>query len=152
ARFKRDYYQKMYENTITYAKVFDYSIGLGSGISGGSGLGILADPKFAWICGPITTVSVLLSIAKGVWDWPGKSKFALDRIQFYSSLYDGYQSLVDDIQVALDWKVPEFQDRRTALKNKSTPPTPDPYKQLSRKTQEAIQDKITGYKTWWVWT
>src|SRR5262245_35130657 len=98
--FERDYYQTLYEKTIRRSRVFDYSIGLGSAMSGGTGLGILADPNFAWVCGPVTTISVLLSIAKGIWDWPGQTKFTLERVQFYETLYQGYKSLVDDLDAA----------------------------------------------------
>jgi hypothetical protein len=89
----------------------------------GSGLGILADPRFGWVCAIMTTVSVFLSVAKGVWDWPGKSKFALDRVQFYEKFYAGYRGLVDDVNAEQQWN-DLFAGRRNELRNGSTPPHP----------------------------
>jgi hypothetical protein len=153
AVYERDYYQALHSRTIQYARVYDYSIGLGSAVSGGSGLGILADPKFAWLCGIVTTVSVLLSIAKGVWDWPGKTKFALERVQFYDRLYSGYRRLVDDINAAKQWNA-DFAKRRNDLRDGSTPGTPDPYPQLRESVRRIIQDSIKkrmNYTSWWQW-
>jgi hypothetical protein len=153
ALFQRDYYRELYNRTIRYARVFDYSIGLGSAMSGGSGLGILADPKFAWLCGIITTVSVLLSIAKGVWDWPGKTKFALERVQFFDETYSGYRRLIDDINANKQWNA-DFANKRNNLRQNSTPATPDPYPQLSINTQRSIQNAIkkrVKYAEWWQW-
>ena len=153
AVYERDYYQALHNRTIQYARVYDYSIGLGSAVSGGSGLGILADPKFAWLCGIVTTVSVLLSIAKGVWDWPGKTKFALERVQFYDRLYSGYRRLVDDINAAKQWNA-DFAKRRNDLRDGSPPSTPDPYPQLSEGARRIIQDSIKkrmNYTSWWQW-
>lgn len=154
ALFKRDYYQEMYNKTIRYAKVFDYSIGLGSAASGGTGLGILANPQFGWLCAAMTTVSVFLSIAKGVWDWSGKSKFALDRTYFYSKLYTGYSSLVDDVNANREWNK-SFSDRRDALRTASHPDAPDPYPELDVQVRRQIQDGIKSkvdYRKWWMWT
>jgi hypothetical protein len=97
---------------------------------------------------------VLLSIAKGIWDWPGQTKFALDRVQFYSKLYAGYKALVDDVNVASAWNA-DFDARRNALRANSLPTTPDPYPELNRKTQKDIQNAIKSrvdYKKWWSWT
>jgi hypothetical protein len=154
ALFKRDYYQEMYNRTIRYAKVFDYSIGLGSAASGGTGLGILANPQFGWLCGAMTTVSVVLSIAKGVWDWSGKSKFALDRTYFYSKLYAGYNLLVDDVNAHREWNK-SFSERRDALRGASLPDSPDPYPEMELQVRKQIQDNIKAkldYRKWWMWT
>jgi|SRR3954451_18602163 hypothetical protein len=153
AQFQKGYYQELYGRTIKYSRVFDYSIGLGSAMSGGSGLGILASPNFAWICAGMTTVSVLLSIAKGVWDWPAKSKFGLDRVQFYDNLCAGYRSLVDDVNAQQDW-TDEFARRRNGLRANSTPGAPDPYPQLSEKTKRSVQNGVKAripYQSWWEW-
>jgi hypothetical protein len=154
ALFERDYFHELYNRTIKYSRFFDYSIGLGSALSGGTGLGILANPSLAWLCGVVTTVSVLLSIAKGIWDWPGKTKFALDRVQFYEKLYFGYKTLVDDVNVAMAWNA-DFDKTRNALRANSVPTPPDPYPELAVATKRAIQDAIknrTGYTKWWSWT
>jgi hypothetical protein len=151
--FERDYYQELYNQTIKYSRYFDYSIGLGSAMSGGTGLGILANPNLAWLCGVVTTASVLLSIAKGIWDWPGKTKFALERIQFYEKLYFGYKALVDDVNVAMAWNT-NFDQTRNTLRSSSVPPTPDPYPQFSLTAKQAIQNAIKKritYTTWWSW-
>jgi hypothetical protein len=153
ALFNRDYYQELYNRTIRYARIFDYSIGLGSAMSGGTGLGILADPKFAWVCGIVTTVSVLLSIAKGIWDWPGKTKFTLERVQFYNGIYLGYRHLIDDINAAKQWN-DDFAKRRNDLRQNSMPTTPDPFPQLSKNAQRSIQNSIkeqVNYTKWWEW-
>lgn len=153
ALYERDYYQELYNRTIRYARIFDYSIGLGSAMSGGTGLGILADAKFAWVCAVLTTVSVLLSIAKGIWDWPGKTKFALERVQFYGGVYSGYRYLIDDVNVAKQWNA-DFAKRRNDLRQNSTASTPDPYSQLSENARRSIQDAIkkrVSYTNWWEW-
>lgn len=151
--YNRDYYKALYNRTIRYSRIFDYAIGLGSAMSGGTGLGILADPSFAWICGPVTTISVLLSIAKGIWDWPGKTKFALERVQFYELACANYRSLVDDVNAAGQWNT-DFANRRNEHRKNSSPATPDPYPQLSTNVQRSIQDAIKNrikYKSWWEW-
>ncbi|MBR0801895.1 hypothetical protein JQ615_41960 [Bradyrhizobium jicamae] len=153
ALYERDYYQIAHSNTIQYARIFDYAIGLGSAVSGGSGLGILADPKFAWLCGTVTTVSVLLSVAKGVWDWPGKANFALQRVQFYQKLYSNYQRLVDDVNAAKKW-TEEFAEKRNKLRDGATPEQPDPNPELNLATKRRIQNDIKSrlkYTSWWQW-
>lgn len=153
ASFQRNYYQTLYSRTIRYAKSFDYLIGLGSAASGGTGLGILANPSFAWVCGPITTISVFLSVAKGVWDWAGKSKFSLDRVQFYDKLSSDYRSLIDDVNAAQEWNT-NFSQKRDALRQNSNPGTPDPYPQLSDKVKRKIQVGVKAqipYRQWWEW-
>jgi hypothetical protein len=152
--FRREYYQELYNRTIKYSKVFDYSIGLGSAASGGTGLGILADPRFGWVCALMTTVSVFLSVAKGVWDWSGKSKFALDRAHFYGKLYADYKALVDDVDAARQWSQ-SFAERRNALRSASTPEAPDPYPELSEKVKRKVQERVKtriDYRRWWLWT
>lgn len=153
AFFREDYYKRLHANTVRYAKIFDFSIALGSAASGGSGLGILADPRFGWLCGLVTTASVLLSVAKGVWGWDAKTKFALERVQFYSDLDSKYMALVDDLNAAGAWSA-EFEARRIQLRERSSPTTPDPYPELSKQKQDeiqaAIKDKVQ-YKTWWGW-
>jgi hypothetical protein len=122
-------------------------------MSGGTGLGILGDAKFAWLCGTVTTVSVLLSIAKGVWDWPGKTKFALERVQFYDGVYSGYRYLVDDVNAAKQWNA-DFATRRNDLRKNSKPSTPDPYSKLGQNAQRSIQNRIKNrvqYANWWEW-
>jgi hypothetical protein len=154
AMFREGYYKKLHASTVRYAKIFDFSIALGSAASGGTGLGILADPRFGWICGVVTTISVLLSVAKGVWGWDAKTKFALERVQFYSDLGSKYMALVDDVNAAAAWN-PEFQARRAALRANGAPTTPDSYPELSKQTQQEVQDAIKAsvpYTTWWGWS
>jgi hypothetical protein len=151
--YRRDYYQEVYSRTVKYAKMFDYSIGLGSAATGGTGLGILASSAFAWVCAIITTVSVFLSIAKGVWDWSGKLKFALDRTQFYEKIYDDYRALVDDVSAEGAWNA-KFAERRVALRGSRIPSPPDPYPQLSLEVRRAIQNRLKAelqYHKWWMW-
>jgi hypothetical protein len=153
ARFDRDYYQTVYSSTIGYSRVFDYSIGLGSAVSGGSGLGILANPNFAWICGIVTTASVLLSVAKGVWDWPGKSKFALERVQFFDSVWSNYETLINDLNAEKAWNS-DFAKRRNELRKNSKPSNADPYPLLSESARRSIQNRVkdqVAYKSWWNW-
>jgi hypothetical protein len=152
ALYSRDYYRAFHSNTTKYAKSFDFAIALGSAVSGGTGLGILANPAFGWVCGSVTTLSVLLSVAKGVYDWPGKTKFAIDRIQFYENLYSKYRALVDDIGAAREWNS-DFAARREALRDRANPDAPDPYGELSGAQRGTIQNAIKArinYKDWWV--
>jgi hypothetical protein len=154
ALFHENYYKRLHVRTVTYAKAFDFTIALGSAASGGTGLGILADPRFGWLCAIVTTVSVLLSVAKGVWGWDQKTKFALERVQFYSDLNSKYMMLVDDLNAARTWR-PDFETRRNEIRQKAMPPTIDPYGELPEKMKLAIQTSIKQtipYKEWWGWS
>ena len=151
ALFARDYYKVFHATTTRYANVFDFAIALGSALSGGTGLGILANPAFGWLCGGITSLSVLLSIAKGVYNWPGKTKFAIERVQFYGSLYGKYQALVDDMNAAREWN-DKFASQREALRVSANSGTADAFGDLSMDKQRAIQQGIKArikYKEWW---
>jgi hypothetical protein len=151
--FRQKYYNELYGRTVWWSKILDYLISVGSAASGGTGLGILATPAFAWACGPLTTISFFLGIAKANWGWADKSKFALDRVAFYDKLSGGYQSLVDDIDAARAW-TEDFSNTRNALRQNATPSQPDPYRELRDKVKAKVQDSVqhqVQYKQWWEW-
>jgi hypothetical protein len=153
ALFRESYYKRFHSRTVSYAKFFDFTIALGSAASGGTGLGILADPRFGWICGIVTTVAVFLSVAKGVYAWDAKTRFALERVQLYSELDSKYMALVDDVNAACTWNK-DFQTRREELRTMSEPKTVDPYGEMSERKRREIQEslkKIVPYTTWWGW-
>jgi hypothetical protein len=103
AIYNLDLYRADQDRTLTWSRGWDYIIGLSAAISGGSGLGILADPRLAWLCGGITTASIFLTVAKGTYDWPGRLKFDTERISDYNKLRLEWQYLKEDLDKTRNW-------------------------------------------------
>ncbi|OJX70439.1 hypothetical protein [Magnetospirillum sp. 64-120] len=151
AVYATDYFSEVHRATMTYGRFFDFAIGLGAAISGGSGLGILAHPSFAWLCAVITTLSIILTVAKSSYDWPGKMKMAAEMTEKYGTLSGKYQMLIEDINYVEQYsekfeKI--FQKLREEQALISTIPSPVLGEEKQREIQAAIKKRIP-YKDWW---
>lgn len=151
ALYAADYFSEVHRSTTAYGRLFDFAIGLGAAISGGSGLGILANPNFAWVCGTITTVSIILTAAKSAYDWPGKLKLAAQMTEKYGSLSGKYQMLIDDINYSEEFTdkfEQTFQKLRDEEASISSAPFPPLDQDKQRELQAAIKNRI-HYQNWW---
>ncbi len=152
AVFRNDYYRRVHEVTRSYASHMDFAIGLGTAGSGGSGLGILASPNFAWLCAVLTTGSTVLAIAKATYNWPDCLQKAIELENYYNKIASEYKILVDDLQAYRAWRQ-EFETKHKDLREKSEkPPIVFTYRNLSTKRQREIQNSIKEripYHSWW---
>ncbi len=151
SEFQVEYYTTLRDRTSRYAKHFDFLIGLGAAGSGGSGLGILGDPRFAILCGILTSLSVILAIAKSTYDWQGRIAKSTELFDYYRPIALQYSQLIDDLNYHKD-----LDSEREALHLKLRADTSnapvDPYPALKEKDKELIKDFVrdrvdrTG---WW---
>lgn len=151
AVFHKDYYRKRHEETVGYARHLDFLISLGTGIGGGTGLGILADPRFAWLCGIFTAISLVLSIAKATYNWPGKLDQSMKMVELYSRLSLRYRQLVEDIRYKRDWN-DDFEKRFAELRRENEEIGPYDYPHWDDKKLRAVQEKVKArikYENWW---
>lgn len=151
-RFDLEHYICIQRETLQWARYWDFIIGFAAAISGGSGLGILADKKFAYLCALITTAAIILTVAKAVWDWPGKLKAINDRIVALSELAGRYKILVDDLQYR-QALLPELNATFDKIRADDVKVIQDGFA-LSIKKQRDIQDRLKAqvkYKEWWNW-
>ncbi len=149
--FKLMHYEVQHAHTTKYSRHFDFAIGLGAAGSGGSGLGILADPLFAVPCAVITSVSVILAIAKNHYDWHGRVKTLLEMIQFYQPLATEYEYLVHDMNHARKWEQ-EFDKTHRRLRETLRHAPNNPYPHLKEDELRAIQNRVKHripYSKWW---
>src|ERR1700761_1591719 len=93
-----EFYSTLQVTTLRWVRWLDFVIGLAAAIAGGSGLGILKDPRLAWLCGCVTAASIILTVAKGVWNWPHRIQTISDRMKSYGALSARYKTVVEDIQ------------------------------------------------------
>jgi hypothetical protein len=152
AIYELEYYRADQERTMTWSRRWDFIIGLSAAISGGSGIGVLADPRLAWLCGVIATGSVILTVGKSVYDWPGRLKVDTERINDYSRLRYDYQYLKDDVESNRVWSN-QLENRFLELRKREQLPE-TPYKRLNIKIRRAIQNGVKArydYKRWWLW-
>jgi hypothetical protein len=149
--FLREYYRDRHGKTTRYAKHFDFLIALGSAGSGGSGLGILGDPRFAWLCGIVTTVSFILSAAKSQYDWQGRVQNSLKMEEFYGPISTKYKHIIDDMNVARAWNE-DFEQRYLTLREEAEHSPQDPYPSYPDKALRVIQNRVKAqipYERWW---
>ena len=78
AVFRRDYYKALRESVQKTCSHMDFAIGLGAAAGGGTGLGILADQRFAWLCAVITTVATVLAVAKTSYQWADRLQRSIE--------------------------------------------------------------------------
>jgi hypothetical protein len=106
----------------------------------------------AWPCGFITSAAVILTVAKGVWDWPGKLQTVSARIKDYSEVVARYRTLVEDIsyqQRLLPWHNTTYV--ALAADDGKIPVNTFPLSETERRT---IQDRLKNqikYHTRWQW-
>lgn len=149
--YATDYFKEVHRQIMQFAKHFDFAIGLGAAVSGGSGLGILRDPRFAWVCAALTTMSVVLTIAKTSYDWPGKLKSSSDLVEKYGRLSGKYQILVEDMNYRKSFG-DDFDSAYKKLRDEELGFSPSLYPSLSLEKQRQIQSAIKqriDYRAWW---
>ena len=149
--FHVDCYRELHSRTLKHTQFFDFAIGVGATTSGGSGLGILANPQFAWLCGALTSLSVILSVGKVAYDWPNRIKKSLELAEFYGVYAQHYRHLIDDINYRQNWN-DQFNERHIKMRSEIAKAPTYPYRHLSedemRKIQKAIKKRINP-KEWW---
>lgn len=149
--FATDYFKEVGRRVTRYAPHFDFAIGLGAALAGGSGLGILSNPNFAWLCGLLTTASVILTVAKSSYNWPARLKLASEMTEKYGRLSGKYLLLVDEMNYAREFNE-GFEKTYVALRNEELQFSQEDYPDLSidteRKIQTAIKQRIP-YSEWW---
>lgn len=149
--YECDYYRVMHDSVVGRARHLDFLIGVGTAVSGGSGLGILANPMFAWLCASLTTLSVVLSAAKSAYDWPGRVKAALERHQTFGEISGRLKGIVEDVQYRRGY-TPEVESAYLKIRDEIRAVPANPYKEMSearrRKIQNAIKQRI-NHKDWW---
>lgn len=149
--YKVDYYAFVRDRTSRYAKHLDFAIGMGALGSGGSGLGILGDQKFAWLCGILTTVSIVVAVAKSNYDWPGRISKATELMEYFRGIATQYRHLIDDLNYHKTLN-PDFETLHLKLRSNSLNAPPDPYPSLSEKHRRAIQEATNSRidrSGWW---
>jgi len=149
--YSTDYFKAVHHATSRFGTLFDFAIGLGAAVSGGSGLGILADPRFAWACGIITTVSIILTVAKTTYDWPGKLKFASDMVEKFGRLSGKYEILIDEIRYRRVFNQ-QYDETYRKLRDEEVTFSPALFPPMSIEKQREIQNAIKqriDYKSWW---
>lgn len=149
--YATDYFKEVGRRVTRYAPHFDFAIGLGAALAGGSGLGILSNPNFAWLCGILTTASVILTVAKSSYNWPTRLNFASEMTEKYGRLSGKYLLLIDEMNYAKSFN-DGFDKTYVALRNEELQFSPENYPDLSIDTQQKIQAAIkrrVPYPNWW---
>jgi hypothetical protein len=141
-----EYYKTMNSDVTTYARHFDFVIGLSAALSGGSGLGILGSPWMAVPCSLLTGASVVLTVAKQSYDWPAKSNFAAEMLEKNGRVAGKLKRLVEDIQATRKW-TPEFEKQFSELRSEIDNMPQNKFPQLKLATRERLQDDIVRRET-----
>lgn len=150
--FKVDYYIFIRDRTSRYAKHLDFAIGLGALASGGTGLGILGEPMFAWLCGILTTISVTVAVAKSNYDWNGRISKWTELLEHFRDIASQYKNLIDDLNYHHNLS-PEYESLHLKLRAEFINAPKDPYPVLSKKLSEVIQQGVAeriDRKDWWL--
>ena len=151
--FAIDCYLERHGRLAATSKHLDFLIAAGTAASGGSGLGILVSPAFAWVCASLTAISTVGAIAKSSYDWAGCLRTYLERLQFLAPIRQRYRNLIEDIQASKSWNA-SFENRYTELRDALLTMSVDSCSALPIKTRRKIQNEIKAreaYKTWWNW-
>jgi hypothetical protein len=146
-----EYYKRQHVDIARYSQHYEFVIALGGALSGGTGLGILASPWMAAPCGVITAASLIFTVAKQTYDWPGRMQFAVNMIDEYGRLSGKFRSLVEDIWTREDW-TDEFEKTFIALREEATALPQDIYPQLKADVRNEIQSAIVAREnpaSWW---
>ena len=152
--FEEEYYRERHSTSLETSNHFDLIVGLGAALSGGSGLGILANPAFAWVCGTLTSASVLAAVVKQSYRLDEKARASLERVALYGGARIEYLSLVQDVQAKKQWNE-EFETRFSEMRSRFAKYSPFPYSHWDEERLRAIQNKIKNredYEKWWKFT
>lgn len=149
-------YSKEYSNIIVEKisgriKHSDFGITLGTAISGGTGLGILADPRFAVACGSVSALSVILSTIKAAYQWPDKYKQAIEMAQHYSGICARYRPLVHKLNREKKWSN-SIGAAFKEIDEDNSKYVPLDYIKLPDERRQRIQQEIREREkpqTWW---
>lgn len=150
-QFHVEYYTEFRDRTARYSRHFDFAIGLGALGGGGSGLGILSEPAFAFPCALLTSVSVISSIAKSNYDWQGKISKSQELIDFFSGIAIQYRHLIDDLnyrQSMDDSSVAVFLKLRAEVLKAPN----NPYPKMKENVVSDIQNRVNegvDKENWW---
>ncbi len=150
--FWGEYYTAHHEAALKHARIFDFFIALGTLIAGGSGLGILAEPNLAWVCGLVTTIALVLSGLKTAYNWSNRIKVSSEKVAAYGGLSSEYHSLIEDINFRMAW-TGDFENRFKRLREQTGKiPKSFDFGHLDtvrqRQIQNGIKDRIP-YTKWW---
>ena len=151
--FAMDCYHERHVRLAERSKHLDFLIAAGTAMTGGSGLGILAAPEFAWACGSLTVISTLGGIVKSSYGWAGRLQIYHERLKILAPISLRYKSLIEDIQASESWNS-GFESRYAKLRDDLKAMPVDAFKELPIKTKREIQNAIKdreSYKTWWNW-
>jgi hypothetical protein len=152
AAFAADYYQIRFSETLRASEHSDMALALCAFFTGTSGLAILANASAAWLCGPLTVLSVVIG------GWKASYKVA-DRVQFFSEQQQAtakiagqLYSLIEDLQ-AQHALTAEMEQRYRAERDALTALPGDRFGELGilqkREIQNAIKHRIP-YNKWWL--
>lgn len=153
--YNADYFRCVRERTRSYSTHLDFAIGVGAAASGsaGAGVALLSRPELIFVPPIIAGAATVLSIAKGVYNWPDRFQKAMELEQYYDQVSSEFNHLVEDIQVALGLN-DDLNRRYAELRSKSArPPHAFIYTGLSLRKQRELQDAIKAripYKGWWL--
>jgi hypothetical protein len=151
ALYATGYFRQVHLNTTRYAQHFDFSIGVGTAVSGGSGLSILADQRLAWLCAALTSTSVILSVAKANYNWAEKVKYTSDLTEKYGRLAGKYEILIDEINSKCKYDE-KMDESFSLLRKEELDFSPQIFPDLNLEKQKEIQNRIKSsidYKNWW---
>lgn len=151
SRYDEEYYKLHHGEIIRKTKVFDFWIGLGTFVTGGTGLGILADPAFAYVCGVLTTASVIASVYKHSMRLDQEAKDCLERMAFFATQRANWERLVEDLQSERDWST-DIETRYQKVVASSTGMPPFAHSLMKLEKQRELQDQIkakVNYEKFW---
>ncbi|WP_020591594.1 hypothetical protein [Kiloniella laminariae] len=151
--YEIDYHHECHDRLASRSQHIDFLIALGAASSGGTGLGILASPDFAWLCAILTTISTIGAVAKGIYDWSGRLKKSIEQVEFHTPVKHGLANLIEDIKASQAWSG-DFEARYTKLRDELALVPVNSGNGLSVEIQRQIQNRIKDrlqYRNWWGW-
>lgn len=147
-------YRRRYQQILRIANRIDFAIAVCGAAGGGSGVGVLKDPRLAWVSGAAAILTIVLAAAKNAYRWTDKLKHIADQIVHYEVLKCDFEQLVQDIQSKLAFP-DEFEKRFAQLRKQEAklPVELDPL--LPTKQARSIRNEIKQrehYEAWWLWS
>jgi hypothetical protein len=151
AIYSRDYYKKFLDIYTSRIEYIDLCLAISTGLTGVSGLAILKEPNFGWVCGAITAISLALSGIKKHYKMLEKVGYAYERLQFFEVHSHEMMMFVNDLNAGRAW-TKAAEDRYKRILSKRDLTKADKYPDLPLKVRREIQDAIKArlnYKSWW---
>jgi hypothetical protein len=147
-------YRVRYQRILRFTSHLDFAIAISGAVAGGSGVGVLKDPRLAWMSGAAALLSVFLTAAKTAYHWPDKLRHVLDQMIQYEGVKDGFAQLVQDIEYKRAFPK-AFEERFAKLRALEAKITIESNEILAEKEQFTVMDRIKrreGYEAWWLFT